>query len=127
MNGTYTIIFTSQTAGPHQLLITMDGERIRNSPYDLKVRASKPDYCPSAADPRSLIQTSLLHSAWPSTIVHGDIFIVGECNCIYDFNLAGVQKAVQGMLVVSSISQVVWLSKEMCCMWLIVTTIVFKS
>eukprot|EP00731_Ephydatia_muelleri_P000339 Em0001g339a len=37
-DGTYTITLTPQTAGPHQLLITMDGQRIQNSPCDLDVR-----------------------------------------------------------------------------------------
>ena len=31
-DGTYTITLTPQTAGPHQLLITMDGQHVQNSP-----------------------------------------------------------------------------------------------
>eukprot|EP00731_Ephydatia_muelleri_P034056 Em0045g41a len=42
-DGTYTITLTPQTAGPHQLLITMDGHHVQNSPNDLDVR-SKRDY-----------------------------------------------------------------------------------
>eukprot|EP00731_Ephydatia_muelleri_P036641 Em0296g3a len=34
-DGTYTITLTPQTAGPHQLLITMDGQHVQNSPNDL--------------------------------------------------------------------------------------------
>eukprot|EP00731_Ephydatia_muelleri_P037898 Em0593g3a len=34
-DGTYTITLTPQTAGPHQLLITMDGQHVQNSPHDL--------------------------------------------------------------------------------------------
>ena len=30
-DGTYTITLTPQTAGPHQLLITMGGEHVENS------------------------------------------------------------------------------------------------
>ena len=37
-DGTYTIILTPQIAGPHQLLITMDGQHVQNSPCDLDVR-----------------------------------------------------------------------------------------
>ena len=37
-DGTYTITLTPQTAGPHQLLITMDGQHVQNSPNDLDVR-----------------------------------------------------------------------------------------
>ena len=34
-DGTYTITLTPQTAGPHQLLITMDGQHVQNSPTDV--------------------------------------------------------------------------------------------
>ena len=33
-DGTYTITLTPQTAGPHQLVITMDGQPVQNSPRD---------------------------------------------------------------------------------------------
>ena len=36
-DGTYTT--TPQTAGPHQLLITVDGHDVQGSPYDLEVRS----------------------------------------------------------------------------------------
>ena len=42
-DGTYTITLTPQTAGPHQLLITMDGQHVQNSPNDLDVRPKR-DY-----------------------------------------------------------------------------------
>ena len=41
-DGTYTITLTPQTAGPHQLVITMDGQHVQSSPHDLNVRP-KPD------------------------------------------------------------------------------------
>ena len=37
-DGTYTITLTPQTSGPHQLLITMDGQHIQKSPCDLDMR-----------------------------------------------------------------------------------------
>ena len=37
-DSTYTITITSQTAGIHQLLITMEGQHVQNSPCDLEVR-----------------------------------------------------------------------------------------
>ena len=37
-DGTYTITLIPQTAGPHQLLITMDGQHVQKSPCDLDVR-----------------------------------------------------------------------------------------
>ena len=42
-DGTYTITLTPQTAGPHQLLITMDGQHVQNSPTNLVVRPKR-DY-----------------------------------------------------------------------------------
>ena len=37
-DGTYTIILTPQTVGPHQLLITIDGQHVLKSPYDFVVK-----------------------------------------------------------------------------------------
>ena len=39
-DGTYTINLTPQTAGPHQLLITMDGQHVQNCPHDLDVKSA---------------------------------------------------------------------------------------
>ena len=94
MDGTYTITFISQMSGPHQLLITMDGEHIRNSPYDLKVRASKPDYR-TISGPKQL-NTNITSPLCMAIHNSGDIFIGSESNCIYVFKQAGVQKAVIG-------------------------------
>eukprot|EP00731_Ephydatia_muelleri_P008879 Em0004g1217a len=44
-DGTYTINFTPQTAGPHQLLITMDGQHVQKSPCDLHVRREYSTLC----------------------------------------------------------------------------------
>ena len=44
-DGTYTITLTPQAAGPHQLLITMDGEHVQGSPHDLDVRPSYSTLC----------------------------------------------------------------------------------
>ena len=93
-DGTYTITLTPQVTGPHQLLITMDGEHIRNSPYVLKVRVSKPDYR-SVKSPKQL-NTNITSPLCMAIHNSGDIFIGSESNCIYVFNQAGVQKAVIG-------------------------------
>ena len=37
-DSTYAITLTPQTAGPHQLVITMDRQHAQNSPSDLDVR-----------------------------------------------------------------------------------------
>ena len=50
-DGTYTITFTLQTAGPHQLLITMDGQHVQNSPREIEVvRDSNIAYCDSVCE-----------------------------------------------------------------------------
>ena len=44
-DGTYTITITPETIGHHQLLITMDGEHVQNSPCDLDVRKTYSTLC----------------------------------------------------------------------------------
>ena len=44
-DGTYTITLTPQTAGPHQLVITVDGHHVQGSPYDLEVKSDYTSLC----------------------------------------------------------------------------------
>ena len=94
-DGTYTITLTPQTTGPHQLHITMDGQHIKNSPYDLQVRKSKLDYSAGLGDPHLSVRvTSPLCIA-----IHkksGDIFVGSEANCIYVYSKDGAQKTTIG-------------------------------
>ena len=94
-DGTYTITLTPQTTGPHQLHITMDGQHIKNSPYDLQVRKFKLDYSAGLGNPQLNVSiTSPLCIA-----IHknsGDIFVGSEANCIYVFDKAGAQKTTIG-------------------------------
>ena len=53
-DGTHTITLTPQAAGPHQLLITMDGEHVQGSPHDLDVRPSYNTLC----NPQQVISCS---------------------------------------------------------------------
>ena len=53
-DGTYTITLTPQAAGPHQLLITMDGEHVQGSPHDLDVRPNYSTLC----NPQQVISCS---------------------------------------------------------------------
>ena len=44
-DGTYTITLTPQSAGPHQLVITMDGHHVQGSPYDIEVKNDYTSLC----------------------------------------------------------------------------------
>ena len=69
-DGTYTITLTPQATGPHQLLITMDGEHVQGSPHDLDVRPKYNTLC----NPQQVISCS----GGPSGIaIHdsGDIYV----------------------------------------------------
>ena len=91
-DGTYTITLTPQTAGPHQLLITMDGQHVQNSPNDLDVR-SKRDY-------HTLYNAQqVIHCNGPTCVaVHdnGDIYVGSFAHCIYVFDETGQLKNTIG-------------------------------
>ena len=91
-NGTYTITLTPQTAGPHQLLLTMDGQHVQKSPCDLHVRRKYSTMC----NPEQVINCS----GGPSGIaIHdsGDIYV--SCwidDSIHVFDQAGQQRRTIG-------------------------------
>eukprot|EP00731_Ephydatia_muelleri_P034142 Em0048g18a len=91
-DGTYTITLTPQTAGPHQLLITMDGQHIQNSPKDLDVRPKR-DYR-ILCNAQQVIQCN-----GPRCVAihdNGDIYVVSEDDCIYVFDQTGQLKKTIG-------------------------------
>ena len=91
-DGTYTITLIPQTAGPHQLVITMDGQHAQNSPHDLNVRPNYLTLCN--------FQQVINCSGGPSGIaIHnsGDIYVACEKdNSIRVFDQAGHQKRTIG-------------------------------
>ena len=91
-DGTYTITLTPQTVGPHQLLITMDGEHVQGSPHDLDVRASYRTLC----NPQQVISCS----GRPSGIaIHdsGDIYVAcNDDSSIRVFDQGGHEKRIIG-------------------------------
>ena len=101
-DGTYTITLTPQTAGPHQLLITMDGQHVQNSPNDLDVRPKR-DYH-TLCNAQQVIQCNRPLSV----AIHdnGDIYVgsgdslhspyVGSGHCIYVFDQTGQRKSTIG-------------------------------
>ena len=93
-DGTYTITLTPLTAGPHKLLITIDGQNIKNIPYDLEVRDAKPNY--STINGPHQLNTSITSPLCIAIHENGDLFIGSEANCIYVLDQNGVQKSVIG-------------------------------
>ncbi|KAL5496826.1 hypothetical protein EMCRGX_G013189 [Ephydatia muelleri] len=91
-DGTYTITLTPQTAGPHQLLITMDGQHVQNSPNDLDVRPKR-DYHTLCND-QQVIQCK----APRCVAIHdnGDIYVGSGDHCIYVFDQTGQLKNTIG-------------------------------
>ena len=91
-DGTYTITLTPQTAGPHQLLITMDGQHAQKSPCDLYVRREYSTLC----KPEQVINCS---GGLAGIAIHesGDIYV--SCwsdNSIHVFDQAGQQRRTIG-------------------------------
>ena len=91
-DGTYTITLTPHTAGPHQLLITMDGQHVQNSPNDLDVRPKR-DY-------RTLHNTQqVIQCNGPRCVTihdNGDIYVGSDDGCIYVFDQTGQLKNTIG-------------------------------
>eukprot|EP00731_Ephydatia_muelleri_P007922 Em0004g260a len=91
-DGTYTITLTPQTAGPNQLLITMDGQHVQNSPNDLDVRPKR-DYH-TLCSAHQVIQCNgplcvAIHD-------NGDIYVGSNFGCIYMFDQVGQLKTTIG-------------------------------
>ena len=93
-DGTYTITLTPQTAGPHQLLITMDGHHVQNSPCDLDVGTKYSTLC----NPEQVIKCSG-HPHGIAIHDRGDIYVACIDNhSIHVFDQAGQQKRTIGSL-----------------------------
>ena len=91
-DGTYTITLTPQTAGPHQLLITMDGQHVQNSPNDLDVRPKR-DYH-TLCNAQQVIQCN-----GPRCVAihdNGDIYVASNDHHIYVFDQTCQQKNTIG-------------------------------
>ena len=91
-DGTYTITLTPQTAGPHQLLITMDGQHVQNSPNDLDVRSER-DYH-TLCNAQQVIQCNRPYCV----AIHdnGDIYVGSDDHFIYVFDQTGQLKNTIG-------------------------------
>ena len=91
-DGTYTITLTPQAAGPHQLLITMDGEHVQGSPHDLDVSPNYSTLC----NPQQVISCS----GRPRGIaIHdsGDVYVACWYDgCIRVFDQGGHEKRTIG-------------------------------
>ena len=91
-DGTYAITLSPIIAGPHQLLITMDGQHVQKSPCDLHVRMNYTILC----NPEQVINCS----GGPSGIaIHdsGDIYVACiDDSHIHVFDQDGQQKKTIG-------------------------------
>ena len=91
-DGTYTITLTPQTAGPHQLLITMDGQHVQNSPHDLDVRPKR-DYH-TLCNAQQVIQCNKPRCV--AILDNGDMYVGSDDGCIYVFDQTGQLKNTIG-------------------------------
>ena len=89
-DGTYAITLTPQTAGPYQLVITMDGQYVHNSPRDLDVRLDSLTLCHAQ---------QVINYLYPMCVaVHdnGDIYVGSAASCIYVLDQTGQLKNTIG-------------------------------
>ena len=89
-DGTYTITLTPQTAGLHQLVITVDGHHVQGSPYDLEVKSDYTSLC----DVQQVIKVNdplcvAIHK-------NGDIYVGSYDHHIYVFDQGGHLKHTIG-------------------------------
>ena len=89
-DGTYTITLTPQTSGPHQLVITMDGQLVQNSPHDLDVRL---DYLALCNAQQVIKCIGPVYVAIPD---NGDIYVGSAASSIYVFDKTGQRKNTIG-------------------------------
>ena len=89
-DGTYTITLTPQTAGPHQLLITVDGHHVQGSPYDLEVKS---DYTSICAVQQEI---NVPHPSCVAIHENGDIYVGSGDHHIYVFDQGGLLKNTIG-------------------------------
>ena len=90
-DGTYTITLTPQAVGPHQLLITMEGEHVQGSPHDLDVRPNYSTLC----NPQQVI--SCIGGPYGIAIHDsGDIYVASIDNSIHVFDQGGHEKRTIG-------------------------------
>ena len=92
-DGTYTTTLIPQTAGPHQLLITLNGQHVQNSPLDLNVLHT--------FDYKTLghVQQVIKCRSSPSCVAihdNGDLYVGASESCIYVFDTTGHLKKIIG-------------------------------
>ena len=91
-DGTYTITLTPQTAGPHQLVITMDGQHVQNSPHDLDVK-SQLDF--TSYSVKNLIYCTK-HPYCVAIDREQNIYVANSGNCIDVFSSYGTKNRTIG-------------------------------
>eukprot|EP00731_Ephydatia_muelleri_P007133 Em0003g1381a len=90
-DGTYTTTLIPQTAGPHQLLITLNGQHVQNSPHDLNVLAVHDDNIYDCSTLGNVQQVIKCPNGPCSVAIHdnGDLYVATATGCIYVFDKNG--------------------------------------
>ena len=90
-DGTYTTTLIPLTAGPHQLLITLDGQHVQNSPHYLNVLHNK---CTLG----NALQVIKCRSHPYCVAIHdnGDLYVGTSAGCIDVFDTTGYLKKTIG-------------------------------
>ena len=91
-DGTYTITLTPQTAGPHQLVVKMDGQHVLQSPFDLTVKS---DYT-TLHDPKQVIDLSTRPYCTAVIYGKGEVY-VGTDDHVYVLDSNGNLKDTIGI------------------------------
>ncbi|KAL5503049.1 hypothetical protein EMCRGX_G009940 [Ephydatia muelleri] len=92
-DGTYTTTLIPLTTGPHQLLITLDGQHVLNSPHDINV-LHKYDHSTLVN-----VQQVIKCSSAPYCVAirdNGDLYVGAYDDCIYLFDATGHLKKTIG-------------------------------
>ena len=92
-DGTYLVSVTPQQSGQHKLSITIHGQDIQGSPFDLSVVTQR-DYT-KLKDPVQTI-TDINKPIYIALSDNGDMFVTSYSDCIYVYDSSGKKKTTIG-------------------------------
>ena len=92
-DGTYLLSLTPQQLGDHKLFLTVKGQSIQDSPFNVSVVTSR-DYT-TLKNPVQII-TGIKYPKYMAFSENGDMFVTSGENCIYVYDSSGRQKTTIG-------------------------------